>query len=448
MSFNSISDYLPSIDLQQVLVPIVQHLSSQPDIFDVVYRRPGIEDYTLSDMFYIPEQANWSLYNLPDILYVIRPPAEYRSKATLPVQKSSYRIFGKQVNDFGTILPRQISSNVEGWRLEAWMRHDPRITAEDIIDRVHPFYRDNISSVQIHNRRKEFRELCNITCWEAGPNDNDNIRISSLLEECGYEPWSTNSTRGLSPGLINPAVGEAGGRIALQEGLVRRLDAPDSVAYWVYEASPWDSVSFWFSVGPVRFIIDVHGNILSSHTSYESVISHELYNGILSSSQISHPIDAQQAKPNRFLENLPEAQPLATEYFSTKNAVPPAQSVVHYAPEAAELQPRAIAIPHFKKRAPPDATDSAARRINITDVIDPSGLPTPLVTVERVRCDGGLDVSPTETDFENTILESGVLSPSSLPSGKHSDEQDWQAPTRWEGPKCSMDDPFWVPGSA
>ncbi|KAL4747123.1 hypothetical protein BDW72DRAFT_209856 [Aspergillus terricola var. indicus] len=363
MSFNSIPHHLPSTDLQQVLVPIVQHLSSQPDVFGVVYRRPGIEDYTISDMFYIPEQASWSLYNLPEILYVIRPPDEYRSKATLPVQKSSYRIFGKHVNNFETILPRQISSNAEGWRLEAWMRHDPRITAEDIIDRVHPFYRKYISSVQIHNRRKEFREHCNITCWEAGFDNNDNVKITNLLEECGYEPWSTNSTRGLSPGLINPAVGEAGGRIVLQEVLVRRFDAPDSVAYWVYEAFPWDSVSFWFSVGPIRFIIDVHGNILSSHTSYESVISRELYSGVISSFQVSHPINAQQARPSHFLENLPGAQSLALEYLSPQNAVSLAQSVVHYAPAAVELQPRVIAIPDSKKRAPPGAADRLATTI-------------------------------------------------------------------------------------
>ncbi|CBF86472.1 predicted protein [Aspergillus nidulans FGSC A4] len=447
MSFNSISDHL-SIDLHRVLVPIVQHLSSQPDVFGVVYRRPGIEDYTLSDMFYIPEQANWSLDNLPDILYVIRPPEEYRSKAKRPVQKSSYRIFGKHVNDFETILPRQISSNAEGWRLEAWMRYDPRITAEDIIDRVHPFYRKYISSVQIHNRRKEFREHCNITCWEAGPDDNENVKITNLLEECGYEAWSTNSTRGLSPGLINPTVGEAGGRIALQEVLVRRFDAPDSIAYWVYEAFPWDSVSFWFSAGPVRFIIDVHGNILSSHTSYESVISRELYDGIISSFQVAHPIDAQQAKPNHLPGNLPEAQPHEMEFLSSQIALPPAQSVVHFAPDVVELQPRAIAIPHPKKRAPSDATASAARRINITDIIDPSGLPTPVGTVERVHYDGQVDISPSDTTFENMVLESGVLSPSSLPPAKHSGEQVWQLPTRLENPTCTMDDPFWVPGNA
>jgi hypothetical protein len=91
---------------------------------------------------------------------------------------------------------------------------------------------------------------------------------------------------------------------------------------------------------------------------------------------------------------------------------------------------------------------SAARRINITDIIDPSGLPTPVDTVERVHYDGQVDVSPPETAFENMILESGVLSPSSLPSAKHSDEQVWQPPTRWEDPRCTMDDPFWVPGNA
>ncbi|KAL4991156.1 hypothetical protein BDW68DRAFT_185135 [Aspergillus falconensis] len=318
MSFNSLSSNLPSIDPQQVLVPIVQHLSGQPDVFGVVYRRPGVEDYTLSDMFYIPEQATWSLYKLPDILYVIRPPDEYRNKAEQPVQKTSYKIFGKQVNDFETILPRQISSNVEGWRLEAWMRHDPRITAEDIIDRVHPLYREYISGAQIHDRRKEFRQHCNITCWEAGPEDNDNVKITNLLEEYGYEPWSTNSTRELSPGLINPTLGEEGGRIALQKALVPRFDSPDSVAYWVYEASPWDTVSFWFSVS-------------------------------------RNSISPQPVKPNHFVKNLSKANPPKTEYITLQNAVvPPAQALVHSAPAAVELQPRAITIPHTQKRAPSD----------------------------------------------------------------------------------------------
>ncbi|KAL5003166.1 hypothetical protein BDV10DRAFT_180854 [Aspergillus recurvatus] len=352
-SFNSISNNSPSINPQQVLVPIVQHLSSQPDVFGVVYRRPGVEDYTLSDMFCIPEQATWSLYKLPDILYAIRPPDEYRNKAALPVQKTSYKIFGKHVNDFETILPRQISSNVEGWRLEAWMRRDPRISAEDIVDRVHPYYRQYISGAQIHDRRREFRQHCNITCWEAGPEDNDNVKITNLLEEYGYKPWSTNSTRGLSPGLINPAVGEEGGRIMLQEALVRRFDSPDSVAYWVYEASPWDTVSFWFSVGPVRFIIDVHGNILSSHASYESATSPDLYNGIIPSVRVSrNSISPQPVRPNHFVKNLSEADSPTIEYV-----VPPDQALVHPAPAAVELQSRPIAIPHNQNRAAPNVAE-------------------------------------------------------------------------------------------
>ncbi|KAL6239587.1 hypothetical protein BDW75DRAFT_236192 [Aspergillus navahoensis] len=307
-------------------------------------------------MFYIPEQATWSLYKLPDILHAIRPPDEYRNKAALPVHKTSYKIFGKNVNDFETILPRQISSNVEGWRLEAWMRHDPRITAEDIIDRVHPFYREYISGAQIHDRRREFRQHCNLTCWEAGPEDNDKAKITNLLEEYGYEPWSTNSTRGLCPGFINPAVGEKGGRIAPEEALARRFVSPDSVAFWVYEAFPWDTMSFWFSVGPVRFIIDVHGNILSSHASYESVTSRDLYNDIIPPVQVSRNfISRQPVRPDHFVRKLSEAEPSTIEYVTPqKFVVPPAQALVHSAPAAVELQPRVIAIPHTQKRAPAD----------------------------------------------------------------------------------------------
>ncbi|KAI9374927.1 hypothetical protein BJX61DRAFT_540321 [Aspergillus egyptiacus] len=125
-----------------------------------------------------------------------------------PVQKATYKLFGKRINDF-TVLPLRISSMVEGWRLEAWVRLDRRITAQDIIDRVHPEYRANISPEIIDRRRNEFRRFFWVSCWDAGF-EHTIAEVTRALEARGVNP-QLNSTRGLTPGLKNPAVGAAGG---------------------------------------------------------------------------------------------------------------------------------------------------------------------------------------------------------------------------------------------
>lgn len=115
--------------------------------------------------------------------------------------------FGKRVKNY-LVLPRQISSRVEGWRLEAWMRSDRRITAQDIIDRINPRY--GITVDDIKARRAEFREKFYLANWDTRPSS----AIKSKLVAAGLDPKS-NSTRGLTPGLIDPEKGEEGGRIPL-----------------------------------------------------------------------------------------------------------------------------------------------------------------------------------------------------------------------------------------
>ncbi|GAB1212126.1 hypothetical protein ATERTT37_001253 [Aspergillus terreus] len=127
-----------------------------------------------------------------------------------PVCMTEYTVFGKQVKDFA-VLPRQISSRVEGWRLEAWMRLDQRITDQDIIDRVNPDFRAKLSPEYLEYRRQFFRETFNLACWTSPESIS---YICNLLVERGIDP-AMNSTRGLTPGLKDPAKGEGGGRVSL-----------------------------------------------------------------------------------------------------------------------------------------------------------------------------------------------------------------------------------------
>ncbi|OGM50254.1 hypothetical protein ABOM_001121 [Aspergillus bombycis] len=153
------------------------------------------------------DQDDWSIENLPDILYILKPE---HGKSRHVVRTTAHKIFGKHINAF-SVLPDQISSKIEGWRLEAWMRLDRRITGQDIIDRVNPRYRPRLTSIDIELRRKAFRERFHVACWGAQKTINN---ISRLAVSRGIDPAS-NTTRGLTPGLIDPSKGEAGGRIPL-----------------------------------------------------------------------------------------------------------------------------------------------------------------------------------------------------------------------------------------
>ncbi|KAF7119016.1 hypothetical protein CNMCM5793_008656 [Aspergillus hiratsukae] len=153
------------------------------------------------------DQTYWSLENLPDVLYVLRPRTNYR-KSRHRVYKTTNAITGKQINDFA-VLPSQISSNVEGWRLEAWMRLDRRITEQDIIDRVNPKYK--LTADEIETRREHFRNAFHVANWNVQKSIWD---IDRMLRASGIDTQK-NSTRGLTPGLIDPSKGEAGGRVPI-----------------------------------------------------------------------------------------------------------------------------------------------------------------------------------------------------------------------------------------
>lgn len=84
-----------------------------------------------------PDQRDWAGHNLPLILFYLVPPK--LPKSELQSLKEDGVIVGsyheKPIRDL-KILPRHISVNVEPWRIAAWRLLDPRVTYQDILDRM------------------------------------------------------------------------------------------------------------------------------------------------------------------------------------------------------------------------------------------------------------------------------------------------------------------------
>lgn len=171
---------------------------------------------------------DWSVDNMPEIIYTFKKPPQPPPDPTLPrgarirsrkPDMKTYPIHGEYLRDI-EVLPDYISSNVEEFRVEAWTRLDSRIRLDDITSRMHPRFR--ISESALTGRGKKFRKAFHLLSWrnrggkaaEQGEALEENIRREMVNR--GIDP-SRNSTRGLTPGLINPDLGEDGGRIPVPE---------------------------------------------------------------------------------------------------------------------------------------------------------------------------------------------------------------------------------------
>ncbi|KKK23300.1 hypothetical protein ARAM_006375 [Aspergillus rambellii] len=156
-----------------------------------------------------PEQAHWSWTHLPDILYQFKPEGKVSRNTEPP--RMTYPIHGRYLREL-SVLPDNISSAVEEYQVEAWMRLDRRIHLKDITDRMHPDFRVNQNALQ--QRGVRFRQAFNMIAWDSGNKRSRELEAQVLkkMEEQGLD-LSANSTRGLTPGLINPNLGEEGGRI-------------------------------------------------------------------------------------------------------------------------------------------------------------------------------------------------------------------------------------------
>ncbi|KKZ66170.1 hypothetical protein EMCG_01147 [[Emmonsia] crescens] len=171
----------------------------------------------------MPGQKEWSVDNLPDILYIFRPTApQVRSQSNLPIKPSPWGS-GPDLRIFD-ILPDRISTNVEEFRVEAWMRMDRRIQLHDITDRMHPEFR--IANNALQQRGVRFRQAFDILSWGSGNKQTKVVadQLEKEMQARGIDP-TLNSTRGLTPGLINLALGEAGGRVPVPEAYGHRFRA-------------------------------------------------------------------------------------------------------------------------------------------------------------------------------------------------------------------------------
>lgn len=140
-------------------------------------------------------------------------------------------MFGKHIRDF-QVLPRQISSKVEGWRLEAWWRLDRRIEAQDILDRINPKY--GVSMLDLEMRREQFRRSFRVADWRSQSSVNE---ITRLVKMAGIDPH-LNTTRGLTPGLVDPSRGEAGGRIPIPSSKEKFVDFSGPRPFFVIQGLP------------------------------------------------------------------------------------------------------------------------------------------------------------------------------------------------------------------
>ncbi|EFR00724.1 hypothetical protein MGYG_03729 [Nannizzia gypsea CBS 118893] len=160
----------------------------------------------------VPSQSSWSFDNLPDILYVFRGPDRPRGNINVPLKPSPWpehppmRAFD--------LLPDRISSNVEEFRVEAWMRLDRRIQLRDITDRMNPKYRIFTNTLQ--QRGVRFRQAFSIASWGVSSKQTDTVIeiIRSKLIENGIDP-NHNTTRGLTPGVYVD-----------QNGITQRIPTP------------------------------------------------------------------------------------------------------------------------------------------------------------------------------------------------------------------------------
>lgn len=125
----------------------------------------------------------------------------------------SYPIHGKYLRNL-PVLPDNISSTVEEFRVEAWQRLDERIYLDDITARMHPDFR--IKNNALQQRGVRFRQAFNIIAWRSGNKRSAQLEAELMqkMSVLGLD-LSLNSTRGITPGLIDPSRGESGGRVPI-----------------------------------------------------------------------------------------------------------------------------------------------------------------------------------------------------------------------------------------
>ena len=120
----------------------------------------------------------------------------------------------RKLLDFA-ILPDKIGTSEEWWVLQAMRRYDPRIRAQDIEMRMELENRPKWNAIQTRATRNWGQKFTMLSWhtkgkWRRGQPNASREAVLAMLTPAQV---TANSTRGSTPGLIDPALGEAGGRI-------------------------------------------------------------------------------------------------------------------------------------------------------------------------------------------------------------------------------------------
>ncbi|KAK2744983.1 hypothetical protein FQN57_004113 [Myotisia sp. PD_48] len=160
---------------------------------------PSPDNYTSI----VPGQENWCFENMPDIIYQFLGPSKVAAPADAKTKPSPYP--GGPRLRIIPILPDRICDDIEEFRVEAWQRLDRTITLKDITDRMRP--EDKLDENTLQQRGVRFRQLFNLVSWGQSSKETGGYvnKILDKMAAAGIDP-AKNSTRGLTPGLVNPGV--------------------------------------------------------------------------------------------------------------------------------------------------------------------------------------------------------------------------------------------------
>ena len=275
------------------------------------------------------DQDNWSLENLPDILYILRPKTE-NAKSRRVVHMTDHMIFGKKVRNFYTLPPR-ISSEVEGFRLEAWFRLDRRIKAEDILDRVNPMFRQFISEEIIQERRESFQLAYNVADWSSQRSIN---AVTRQVKRGGFDV-EQNTTRGVTPGLIDPTQGEAGGRVVFNPAVCQQQQPP-AINPLIEGSAAWVLLQ--------RYLILNHPNRASLAKHHQTSMQQQQQHGVEqgmepANAQMMHLAHSHMAAPISNQDNRVN-QLNQINYFAAPGSAAPAMGGSYVAPGQQHYYPQ------------------------------------------------------------------------------------------------------------